>query len=72
MLDVSPIGTRERDDIGGPTWAVRRLNPKNRDPLPAMNLGNKPVVTPECRVVMEQADLGKVDFDRIEVLDIGS
>lgn len=35
-----------------------------------MNLGNNPVVTPECRAVMEQADLGEVDFHRIEVLDI--
>lgn len=59
------------EDIGGPTWSFRRLQPVNLgDPPAAMSLGLKPGVSPQCRDVLEQADLGAVDFFQIEVLDI--
>lgn len=59
------------ENVGGPTWSFRRLQPpKLRDPPAAMSLGGKPVVSPQCRDVLEQADLGEVDVFQIEVLDI--
>ncbi|MEM9755556.1 MAG: hypothetical protein AAF914_06165 [Pseudomonadota bacterium] len=57
-------------DIGGPVWAFRRERPRNLKARPAMSIGGYPVVTPTCRAVLEQSDLGQVDFHRIEVLDI--
>ncbi|MBF9035735.1 hypothetical protein HKCCE2091_15915 [Rhodobacterales bacterium HKCCE2091] len=58
------------DDLGGPVWAFRRIQPEKPGNPAALSLGRKPAVSPACKAVLEQADLGAVDFHRIEVLNM--
>lgn len=59
------------DMLGGPVWAFRRHQVKSEMVLkPLLSLGQKPAVSPACREILEQVDLGDTDFLPIKVLDI--
>lgn len=58
-------------DVRGSKWGFNKAQSKTDViPKPIMSLGDYPAVTPECREVLEQADLGETDFLKIEVWDI--
>ncbi len=59
------------EDVRGAKWSFNKAQSKTDViPKPIMSLGSYPAVTPECREVLEQADLGETDFLQIEVWDI--
>lgn len=59
------------EDVRGAKWSFNKAQSKTDIiPKPIMSLGSYPAVTPECREVLEQADLGGTDFLQIEVWDI--
>ncbi len=59
------------DEMGGPVWAWRRMNAKGDKAPNFMNLGGKPAVNAVCKAVMEQADLGAINFHPIRILNAG-
>ncbi len=59
------------DDLGGPVWAWRRSNAKGDKAPNFMNLGGRPAVNAACKAVMEQADLGAINFHPIRILNAG-
>lgn len=59
------------DDLGGPVWAWRRSNAKGDKAPNFMNLGGHPAANAACKAVMEQADLGAINFHPIRILNAG-
>ncbi len=59
------------DEIGGSVWAWRRMNAKGDKAPNFMELGFVPAVNAACKAVLEEADLGAINFHPIRILNAG-
>jgi len=59
------------DEIGGSVWAWRRMNAKGDKAPHFMGLGFVPAVNAACKAVLEEADLGAINFHPIRILNAG-
>jgi len=59
------------DEIGGSVWAWRRMNAKGEKAPNFMELGFVPAVNAACKAVLEEADLGAINFHPIRILNAG-
>ena len=59
------------EELGGSLWAWRRMNARGDKAPNFMNLGGKPAVNAACKAVMEEANLGAINFHPIRILNAG-
>ena len=59
------------EELGGSLWAWRRMNARGDKAPNFMNLGGKPAVNAACKAVLEEADLGAINFHPIRILNAG-
>ena len=59
------------EELGGPLWAWRRMKARGDKAPNFMNLGGKPAVNAACKAVLEQADLGAINFHPLRILNAG-
>jgi len=60
-----------QEELGGSLWAWRRMNARGDKAPNFMNLGGKPAVNAACKAVLEEADLGAINFHPIRILNAG-
>lgn len=58
-------------EMGGPQWAWRRMNATGDAAPSFMNLGGYAAVNAACKAVLEQADLGAINFHPIRIVNAG-